>query len=469
MNTKDGQSLVISAEKCREHVLSLIDRRDFTALREFTKFWEPYQFASLMAELPDEAEAVAFRILPKKQAAQAFEFLEVDDQIRLLHALGHREVASILDEMSPDDRTALLEELPTTIQQQLLERLDDDERAIARTLLGYPKGSIGRLMTPEYVALRRSMTVSEALDYIRRHARDSDTINVVYVLADDGQLLDSLRIRSLIIADPNQKLEAMIGQGDLSLFAGDPVETAVSAFQKVDLYALPVLSSTGEMLGIVTGDDVLAEAEERSTREMQMVGGSSELGEPYLEIKTVGMLWKRGPWLVILFLGGLFTANAMTGFEDAIEKAVVLTIFLPLIIASGGNSGSQAATLIIRAMGMGEVKLGDWWRVLGREILTGLLLGLILGIFGVIRVAAGAYFGEPLSPFWPMVGVTIGLSLVGVVLWGSVVGAMLPFVLRRCGLDPATSSAPFVSTFVDVTGIVIYFSIATVALKGTLL
>lgn len=467
--TEHLETVEAPLERCREQVVRLIGDRRFSELRGFCQLWEPIQIAKILSTLDDELEAVAFRVLPKRTAARAFDYLEIDDQLRLLHALGTRDVAGIIDEMSPDDRTALLEELPSGIQQQLLQLLDEDERQVARTLLGYPKGSIGRLMTPDYVALKETMSVAEAMAYIRQHAPDSDTINVVYVLDDHGRLVDDLRIRRLLLAHPEQKIKELAGQSCASLYAGDPQERAVEAFRGTDLYAIPVVSSTSKMLGIVTVDDILDLAEDRATREMQKVGGSAELDEPYLETPIPKMLIKRGPWLVVLFLGGMLTANAMAHFEGEIEKAVVLTLFLPLIIASGGNSGSQAATLIIRSMATGELRLGDWLRVLKRELLTGLLLGLILGVIGWLRVAVEGAFTGNFTEHWALVGLAIGVSLIGVVLWGSIVGAMLPLLLRKAGMDPATSSAPFVSTFVDVTGIVIYFSVAAFFLKGTLL
>lgn len=456
-------------ERCVQQVSQFIEDRRFSELRGFCQLWEPFQIAKILSTLTDEKEAVAFRVLPKRTAAQAFDYLEIDDQLRLLHALGTKDVAGILDEMSPDDRTALLEELPSGIQQQLLQLLDEDERRIARTLLGYPKGSVGRLMTPEYVSLRGDMTVAEALAYIRQHAPDSDTINVVYIVDEKRKLVDDLRIRKLLLAQPEQRIRDLTTQGCASLFAGDPEEKAVEAFRGTDLYAIPVVTSTGKMVGIVTVDDILDLAEDRATREMQKVGGSAELDDPYLETTIPKMLLKRGPWLVVLFLGGMLTANAMAHFEGEIAKAVVLTLFLPLIIASGGNSGSQAATLIIRSMATGELSLKDWLKVLKRELLTGFLLGSILGVIGWFRVAGEGAWTGGLTEYWPRVGTVIGVSLIGVVLWGSTVGAMLPLLLRKVGLDPATSSAPFVSTFVDVTGIIIYFSVASLILGGTLL
>ncbi len=412
---------------------------------------------------------MAFRTLPKHLAADAFEYLEFDQQERLLHALGLPAAAGILDEMAPDDRTALLEEVPSRVQKQLISLLDVKEREIATQLLGYDEKSIGRLMTPDYMALNEEMTVAEALADIRVNGEDSETLNVVYVVNDRGTLIDGVRIRKLLLADPDCRIGDIVTHTLVCLPAGDSAESAVEVFRQTDLYALPVTSSTGKILGIVTLDDVLDVAERRATDDMQLVGGSARLELPYLELSVWRMLLKRGPWLVILFIGGLLTANAMAFYDGEIEKAAVLVIFLPLIIASGGNSGSQAATLIIRALAVGEVRLVDWLTVLRREVLNGLTIGALLGVIGLAIVTVGAQFSPIFTEYWPRVAASVGLALTGVVLWGSLVGSMLPFILKKIGLDPATSSAPFVATFVDVTGIVIYFTVASALLSGTLL
>jgi magnesium transporter len=453
----------------QQEIERLVRERDFFGLRQLCERWEPFELANLLSELPSELKAVAFRVLPKSLAAHAFEYLSFEDQEDLLKALGQSEVAGILDEMAPDDRTALLEELPSAVQTQLLGLLNEEERRVAQTLLGYPEGSVGRLMTPDYLALRSEWTVRQALEFIRDNGEDKETLNVVYVTEADGKLIDGLRIRRLLLAPPNQRLFDIISSTLVSLFAGDSAEDAVEVFRQTGLYALPVTSSSGKMLGIVTLDDVLNVAEERATSDMQKVGASGELEEPYLELTVWQMLLKRAPWLIVLFLGGLLTANAMAFFEGEIEKAAVLVIFLPLIIASGGNSGSQAATLIIRAMAVGDVRLRDWLKVLSREIANGLAIGLSIGAIGFLIVLIGAQFSGIFTEFWPKVALTVSASLTGVILWGSLVGSMLPLVLRKIGLDPATSSAPFVATLVDVTGIVIYFSVATIILKGTIL
>ena len=452
-----------------EEIEALVRARNLPGLRALCESREAFELAHLLTELPPDLRAVAFRSLPKALAADAFEYLHSEQQLDLLHALGTREAAGILDEMAPDDRTALLEDVPAHVQKQLISHLDAREREIATQLLGYNEHSIGRLMTPDYMALSETMTVGEALDHIRANGRDSETLNVVYVLDDRGKLIDGIRIRKLLLADRFDRIGDLVAHNLVSLLAGNTAESAVEIFRQTDLYALPVTSSSGKILGIVTLDDVLDVAEQRATDDMQQVGGSARLELPYLELTVWRMLLKRGPWLIILFFGGLLTANAMAYFDGEIEKAAVLVIFLPLIIASGGNSGSQAATLVIRALAVGELHLRDWLRVLGREILNGLAIGGTLGLTGLAIVSIGAQFNPIFTDHWPYVAASVAVALAGVILWGSLVGSMLPLVLRRCGLDPATSSAPFVATFVDVTGIVIYFSVAALFLRGRLL
>jgi len=455
--------------EAQEKMSDLVARRDFQALRQFLERWEDYELADILTDLPAEVEAVAFRILPKPRAGNVFSYLEMEDQQRLLHAFGQTEVAGILDEMPADDRTALLDVLPSNIQRQLLNLLSPEEQRVARSLLGYEDGTVGRIMTTEFVALDRNLTVKEALDYIRSHGTDKETLNVVYVVDENNRILDNMRIRKLLVSDPEAKLDDLTDRSVVSLYANQPAEEAVKLFQETDLFALPVTTFTGKILGIVTMDDVIDLAEKRATRTMQKFGGTAELSDPYLKTGWLRMITKRAPWLVVLFLSGLLTANAMAFFEGEIEKAAVLMIFLPLIIASGGNSGSQAATLVIRSIATGEVRLVDWVKVLGKEIVMGLSLGLILGSIGLAVVAIGSRFSQIFTEFWPLVAMTVGVALVCVVLWGSLIGSMLPLILRKLGLDPATSSAPFVSTFVDVTGIVIYFSIASYILRGSLL
>jgi magnesium transporter len=443
--------------------------RDFVGLREAVDHLPPADVANLIGELPSEQQVPLFRVLPRETAAATFEYLPLEKQEELLRSLGQEDVAAILNEMSPDDRTMLLEELPAAATRQLLSLLDEQERAVALSLLGYPEGSVGRLMTPYYIAVGTDWTVQQVLDYIRRHGQDSETLNLVYVVDDRGNLIDDIRMRKFLLSDPGRHVSDLMDGVYTALKATDDRETAVNVFRKADLTALPVTDSDGVLIGIVTIDDILDVAEERATEDIQMFGGSEALDEPYMKIAFSRMVRKRAGWLVILFIGEMLTATAMGYFEKEIERAVVLALFVPLMISSGGNSGSQAATLVIRALVLGEVTLRDWWRIMRRELFSGLALGSILGCIGFLRIAVWSTFSNLYGAHWLLVAITVGIALIGIVMWGTLAGSMLPLILRRFGFDPAASSAPFVATLVDVTGLVIYFSVAMVILRGTLL
>jgi magnesium transporter len=307
------------------------------------------------------------------------------------------------------------------------------------------------------------------LDYIRAHGQDSETLNVIYVVDDQGRLVDDIRIREFLLTPLDKHVDDLMDRRFVALTAPDDQQTAVAAFRKYDRTALPVTDTAGMLIGIVTIDDVLDVAEATATKEIQRIGGSEALDEPYMQIALWRMIQKRAGWLTALFLGEMLTATAMGVFEAEIARAVVLALFVPLIISSGGNSGSQASTLVIRALALGEVGLGDWWRVMRRETLAGIALGAILGIIGFLRITIWSAFSDIYGEHWLLVGLTVGTALIGIVLWGTLIGSLLPFLLRRLGFDPATSSAPFVATLVDVTGLLIYFSVALVLLRGTLL
>ncbi len=456
-------------EAQREELLELVEARRFEELRSRLRDREPHDLAELMDDLPHEAEAVVFRILPRELAADTFEYLRVDAQERLLRAMGDREVTLILNDMSPDDRTALLEELPGKVTKRLLNLLAPDERSVATRLLGYPEDSVGRLMTPDYVAVKPHWTVSDALTHIREFGSDSETLNILYVTAKGGRLIDDLRMRELLLVDPDTRIEALMDRQFVALEATQDQEEAVSAFRRLDRTALPVTDTGGILVGIVTVDDVLDVAEEEATEDFHKLGGVEAFDEPYLRIAIPVLVRKRAVWLVMLFIGEMLTATAMGFFQNEIAKAVVLSLFIPLIISSGGNSGSQAATLVTRAMALGEVTMRDWWRVTRRELLAGLSLGVILGAVGFARITVWALAFKMYGPHWPLIAATIFFSLIGVVLWGSLAGSLLPIVLKRIGADPASSSAPFVATIVDVTGIIIFFTVAAALLTGTLL
>lgn len=450
-------------------IRDLIAERNFGALREIFREWPPADVAEVILDLPEDEQVIIFRLLPNALAADVFEYLEPEPQQQLLRAMAHEQVVAILNEMSPDDRTALLEEMPSAAARQLIKVLTPDERRVAQALLGYPEDSVGRLMTPDFIAIHDDWTVKEVLDHIREFGRDSETLNVIYVVDDRGKLIDDLRMREFLLRPLDARVSDFRDRTFVALKVNDSQEEALNAFRKYDRVALPVVDSNNVLVGIVTSDDMLDVAEEEATEDIQKFGGLEALDEPYMRISLLRMVRKRAGWLVILFLGEMLTASAMGYYEGEIAKAVVLALFLPLIISSGGNSGSQASTLIIRAMALGEVTLRDWFRVMRKEIMAGLLLGCVLGLIGFMRVAIWSQFSNIYGPHWMLVAFTVGFSLVGVVLWGSLSGSMLPFILRRVGADPATSSAPFVATLVDVTGLIIYFSIALLILRGAML
>jgi len=430
-------------------IRSLIEARNFGALRELFREWPPADVAEVILDLPEDEQVIIFRVLPHTLAADVFEYLDFDAQQKLLHAMAHEQVVAILNEMSPDDRTAFLEELPSAAARQLIRLLTPEERRIAQSLLGYPEDSVGRLMTPDFIAVKEDWTVQQVLDYIREHGRDSETLNVIYVVDERGKVIDDIRMREFLLRPLGSAVRDMMEKVFVTLNATDSQQDALNVFRKYDRTALPVVDSSGVVVGIVTIDDMLDVAEAEATEDIQKFGGMEALDEPYMRIPLWRMVRKRAGWLVILFLGETLTATAMANYQAELAKALVLALFLPLIISSGGNSGSQASTLMIRAMALGEVTLRDWWQVMRRELQAGLFLGAILGVIGVVRVGAWAIVGEqylhqqPYGAHWPLVALTVGIALVGVVLWGTLSGSMLPFILRRVGADPAASSAPF--------------------------
>ena len=453
----------------RPDLASLIRGGNLAALQDLLLHLLPRDAADAITSLPQADQVTAFEILPNKSAATVFEYMSPAAQYALSTAMGPNDVAAMLNYMSPDDRTLFLSALPTQETQELLSLLTPEESAEAAALLAYAPGRIGRLMTPHYIAVHETWTVRQVLDYVREHGWNSETLNVIYVVDDKGVLIDDMLIREFLLVSVDRRVSDLRDSHFVALHATDQQEAALEVFRREDRTALPVIDAAGVLVGIVTIDDVLDVAADTATREMQRFGGSEALDEPYMSMSLGGMIRKRAGWLVVLFLGEMLTATAMGFFEKEIEKAVVLALFVPLIISSGGNSGSQASTLVIRALALGEVTLRDFWRVIRREVLSGLALGAILGSIGFLRISIWSTFSTIYGVHWLLVAVTVSLALVGVVLWGTLVGCGLPFILRRLGFDPATSSAPFVATLVDVTGLIIYFSVGIVVLRGTLL
>ncbi len=453
----------------QEQFIEVIASEDKLAIQEFLNNQNISDVANLVYENLDyESQIISH--LSIHRAASVFKILDLSEQKKIIQNLPPFKSAELLNELPADDRVAFLEVLPNNVVRELIKTLDPEERKITLELLGYPENSVGRLMNPDYVYVYEYNTVKEVIETIRRFGSNSETVDVIYVINYKGELLDDIRIRDIILAQPEVKVSELMDERFISLNATDDQELANEAFKMNNRVALPVTDNQNILLGIITIDDVLWIANEEFSEDIQKIGGTEALDEPYLDISIFKLLKKRASWLTLLFIGEMLTASAMQFFQSEIESATVLALFIPLIMSSGGNSGSQASTLIIQAMALNELSIKDWWRVMRRELLTGFLLGLILGLIGLLRISIWQNlhifdYGE----HWKIIALTISCSLIGIVLWGSLMGSMLPILLKRLKLDPAASSAPFVATLVDVTGIVIYFSIAFLFLKGILL
>ena len=439
-------------------------------LKHLTAMLQPEELAEMINTSPDIDFKKVFQVLDAEKAIKTFENLEFEIQEELLNSFPVDQLSHTLNLISPDDRTGLFEKLPPATLQKYLSLLSDEERKTAKSLLQYPDDSVGRLMTPDFVSVKEGWTVTQVLDYIRKYGKDSETLSMVYVTDNNGYLIDDVRVREFLLAPLDKKVSELMDHQFISLNAKDDQEHAVKLFKQSNRIALPVTDFNGLLLGIITIDDVMDVMEEEDTEDIQKFGGIEALDESYTQISFFKLVRKRAGWLVILFFGEMFTATAMSFFQGEISKAVVLALFVPLIISSGGNSGSQASSLIIRAMALGEITFHDWWRVMRREVLSGFTLGAILGSVGFLRI----FLWQQLhiynyGPYWFLISATIFFSLIGVVMWGTLSGSMLPIVLKKLGADPAASSAPFVATLVDVTGLIIYFSVAFLILRGTLL
>jgi magnesium transporter len=445
----------------------LLQRGDTAALREFLDDQNISEVAELVDVYPDE-DTTIITSMAMHRAASVFKILDISSQKSIIHKLPASVTASLLNELPADDRTDFLEELPSNVVRELIKLLEPEERKITLSLLGYPENSIGRLMTPDYVYVYAADTVEQVFATIRKYGKDSETINVIYVINDKGELIDDIRISDIILSDPNKKVEELIDGRVIALHPEDDQETAGEIFKMNNRVALPVVSQSNKLLGIVTIDDILWVTSEEFSEDMQKMGGTAALEEPYLDIPLFRLYKKRIIWLLILFVGETFTIAAMSGFQQTLEQVLVLSTFIPLIISSGGNSGSQAATLIIQALALGEITIQDWWRIARREIKSGFFMGLTLGLLGYLIVVTGHFSMGLFGPYYATVGLAIGTALTGVVLWGTMMGSMLPLLLKRLGADPATSSTPFIATLVDVTGLLIYFGTAYWMLRDLL-
>ena len=486
MNTNGrAEAFVLSVETCffyaflwllppclrpPEHLQELLAAHDFLALKRLLPTVPAPELAHFIAHESDDKLLILFRLLLLPQAARVFEYLPPPAQNRLLGHLEPEQLTAVLNHMAPDDRTGLFQRLPPAFVKTQVERLNPEQRRVTLELLGFPHDSVGRLMTPDYIALHEDWSMDQVFDYIRQHGASAETVTMLYVVDEQGILLDDIHIREFLMLPRTAHVRDIMDRRFVCLSALQNQDAALADFRRHQRIALPVTDAQGVLLGIVTLDDIVSLREREDTKDMQKLGGSEALDEPYLQIPLFKMVKKRAGWLVVLFLGEMFTATAMGFFEGEIEKAVVLALFVPLVISSGGNAGSQATSLIIRAMSLGEVTIGRWWQVMRRELLTGFALGAVLGAVGVLRIAFWQVLHlKDYGPHWVPLAFAVGFALVGIVLWGSLAGSMLPLLLKKVGFDPATSSAPFVATLVDVTGLVIYFTVAYLFLHGTLL
>jgi magnesium transporter len=430
----------------------------------------PADIAERLTDFDSDERNISFLSLPAEKKNQVFRFLRPQIQIEIIKALGTKELSEVLNNLPPDNRTKLFENFPDHLIKSSINLLNQEEREIALNLIGYEKDSIARLMTPHYIQTKRERTLDEVLTHIKKVGKKAETLNFVYVVDENNVLIDDLRIGQLLLAEPSTKISELMDEHVTAISATTSIEEAVEIFDRYDRSALPIITKAGVLVGIVTFDDILDRVQELSTEEIHKFGGTKGLEMSYTQSTLSDLVKKRAGWLVILFFGEMLTASAMGFFEGEIEKAVVLALFVPLIISSGGNSGSQAASLIIRAMALKELKLKDWWYVMKKELFSGIILGGILGSIGFLRIFAWQWTGiYDYGEFWLYVALSVSVSLVFIVLWGTLSGSLIPFVLRKANLDPATASAPFVATLVDVTGIIIYFTIAAFFLSGKLL
>ncbi|MDX2200379.1 MAG: magnesium transporter [Phycisphaerae bacterium] len=428
------------------------------------------EIADVLLFLSPHHRAVAFRLLPRDRAAEVFTYLPFETQEALLEQLTSDQMAQLFNAIAPDDRAELFDELPGALVQRVMNLITPENRHITELLLNYPEQSVGRFMTPNYLRLKADWTMQRALDHIRQRGRAAGSLDTLYVTDDRNHLLHEVRLQDVLFAEPTAKIATLSGGMVPSLRATDDQEEAVRAMERYDRPVLPVVEKDNTLVGIVTFDDVADVAEEEVTEDIQKMAAVEALDEPYIDVSIPTLVRKRAVWLGILFFGQMATISALEHFEGHLQKAAVLMLFIPLLISSGGNTGSQAASLIIRALSLGEITIYDWWRVMRREVLCGLSLGALLATFGALRVWAGEWFGwSDYGGYAGLVSLTVAASLLVIVLWGTLVGSMLPIILKRLGLDPASSSTPLVSTLMDVTGIVIYFMTALTLLRGTLL
>ncbi len=434
-------------------IRELIDKKLWLVLREELAVLEPFEVGEIIEELDDENGVIVFRLLSRELAKETFQHLPIERQEAAVEAFAKNvsRLSNLLNDLDPDDRTAFFEELPGQLSQKLIQYLSPEERSVAKQLLGYPEDSIGRMMTPEFIAVRPEFTITQTLEHIRKHGTDSETLNVIYVVDSGWKLLDDLTIREILLAGPDDTIAGIMDDKFISLSAFDDQETAVSVIKDSDYSALPVTDTEGTLLGIVTFDDVMDVAEEETTEDFHKFGAFQDAVVNPLKAGITYMYSKRILWLSTLVFMNVFSGAAIANFEDVIQKMISLTFFLPLLIGSGGNAGSQSATLMIRSLAVGDVESKDWLGLAAKELMVSLMLGITMALAVSLIAAFRA----------PGIIAVVASAMVLTVIAGSLIGLMLPFIFTKLKLDPATASAPLVASMADILGVVIYFSIAS--------
>ncbi|MBD3321997.1 MAG: magnesium transporter [Chitinivibrionales bacterium] len=443
-------------ERIKQEIETLIEQRNWNDIRQRIISWEVPEITDLLADVDKKDKVLIFRCLPRAVSAEVFSYMEPEDQDSLLRELTDSETRQILTNLDPDDRTAILEELPATITLKLMNLLSYEDLKEARFLLGYPEESVGRLMTPDYAEIKTEWTVERALQHIRAVGKDNANINRLYITDNEGKLLDDIRLRRLILADPDDKIRDIMDHSFISLSAFDDREKAVLTLQRYDIVAAPVVDSEGVLIGIVTVDDIMDVAEEEVTEDIQKSAAVAPLNMSYHRAGPFDLYTKRVGWLVALVFMNLISAGVIAAFEDSLAGAITLVFFIPILLASGGNSGSQSATLIIRALVTNDVESSEWLGSLFKELMVGLLLGATLGIIvwfiGLLRGGIGLQGVK--------IGIVVSITMICIVILANVVGVLLPFLLNKLKLDPAVASSPLITTIADATGLLIYFSVA---------
>ncbi|MEX1011196.1 MAG: magnesium transporter [Balneolaceae bacterium] len=439
----------------RPELEELIEKRDWIALKESIQDIPSVDIAELIEEMNAEIAVVLFRLLKKQVAAEVFSHLSSAKEVELLDLLSRKQLEEVMSNLEPDDRISILEELPGHLTQRVLNSLQLEQQQEVRKMLGYPRESVGRLMTSRYVKVKRDWSVEEAIDHIRKHGYSAETLNVIYVVDESEKLIDDLRLTQLILADKKDRIADITDDSFIALNAFEDQELAVEMLSKYDRVALPVVDSDGILVGIVTVDDIIDIAQEEATEDFHKGAAVAPLRTTYRETSFWTLFSKRIHWLVILVFVNLLSSGVIEYYEDVLASAIALAFFIPLLIDSGGNTGAQSATIMVRAIAIGDVKLNHWFRVAGKEIFVGLALGLAMGVAsGLLGVFRGGW----------EIGMVVGLSMVAIVLLSNLIGTILPFFLTRFGIDPAVASSPLITTIVDVTGLLVYFGIATALL-----